>query len=93
MKLTLSTIDLVRLPGLRLFVVARVRAGGASSRIADHWVKYRPTPQAGAPWYKDLALALEYAHELGAILPGAAVTQQMLEKLLAPLANAKAEAT
>jgi 3-hydroxyisobutyrate dehydrogenase-like beta-hydroxyacid dehydrogenase len=70
-----------------------IRAGGASSRIADHWVKYRPTPQAGALWYKDLALALEYAHELGAILPGAALTQQMLEKLLAPLAKTKAETT
>ena len=60
-----------------------VRAGGASSRIADHWVKYRPTPQAGALWYKDLALALEYAHELGVMLPGAALTQQLIEKLLA----------
>jgi 2-hydroxy-3-oxopropionate reductase len=60
-----------------------IRAGGASSRIADHWVKYRPTPQAGALWYKDLARALEYAHELGQTLPGAAVTQQMIEKLLA----------
>jgi 2-hydroxy-3-oxopropionate reductase len=60
-----------------------VRAGGASSRIADNWVRHRPTPEAGALWYKDLALALEYAHEVGLALPGAAMTQQMIEKMLA----------
>lgn len=69
--------------GLDLKIVQEiVRAGGASSRIADNWVKYRPTPQAGALWYKDLALALKYAHELGVALPGAALTQQMIEKSL-----------
>jgi 3-hydroxyisobutyrate dehydrogenase-like beta-hydroxyacid dehydrogenase len=59
-----------------------VRSGGASSRIADNWVKYPPTPQAGTLWYKDLTLALEYANELGIALPGAALMQQMIEGLL-----------
>ena len=63
-----------------------VRAGGASSRIADNWVRHRPTPEAGALWYKDLVLALEYAHEIGLALPGAAITRQMIETMLA---NAK----
>ncbi|HJU28956.1 MAG TPA: NAD(P)-dependent oxidoreductase [Candidatus Binataceae bacterium] len=60
-----------------------VRAGGASSRIADSWVRHRPSPEAGSLWYKDLALALEYAHEAGVVLPGAALTQQMIEKMFA----------
>jgi len=60
-----------------------VRAGGASSRIADNWVRHRPSAEAGALWYKDLALALEYAHEIGLALPGAAMTQQMIEAMLA----------
>ena len=51
-------------------------------RIADNWVKYPPTPQAGTLWYKDLELALECAHELGLELPAAALTQQMIEKAL-----------
>lgn len=59
-----------------------VRAGGASSRIADHWVRHRPSSEAGSLWYKDLALALEYAHEVGIALPGSALTQQLIEKML-----------
>jgi 3-hydroxyisobutyrate dehydrogenase-like beta-hydroxyacid dehydrogenase len=59
-----------------------VRAGGAQSRIADNWVRHRPPPAAGRLFFKDLALALESAHELGLGLPGAAMAQQLMEKIL-----------
>lgn len=59
-----------------------VRAGGAQSRIADHWVKYPPKPETGVLFYKDLALALEFAHEMGLSLPGAAMTQQLIESVV-----------
>ena len=69
--------------GLDLKVMQEVvRAGGASSRMADNWVNYKPGPDVAALWYKDLALALESAHELGLGLPGAALTQQVIEHLL-----------
>jgi len=70
--------------GLDLTMVQEVvRAGGAQSRIADNWVKHKPTPNAGKLWYKDLMLALEVANELGLALPATARAQQLIEKLLA----------
>jgi 3-hydroxyisobutyrate dehydrogenase-like beta-hydroxyacid dehydrogenase len=59
-----------------------VRAGGASSRVADNWVKYKPTANAGKLWRKDLMLALECADELGLDLQGASTAQQLIEKVL-----------
>ncbi len=59
-----------------------VRAGGASSRIADNWVKHKPSANAGMLWRKDLMLALECAEELGLNLQGASAAQQLIEKVL-----------
>ncbi len=59
-----------------------VRAGGASSRVADNWVKHRPSSSAGKLWRKDLMLALECADELGLDLQGASAAQQLIEKVL-----------
>jgi 3-hydroxyisobutyrate dehydrogenase-like beta-hydroxyacid dehydrogenase len=59
-----------------------VRAGGASSRIADNWVKHQPSANAGKLWRKDLILALECAEELGLGLQGASAAQQLIEKVL-----------
>ncbi len=59
-----------------------VRAGGASSRIADNWVKHRPAVSAGKLWRKDLILALECAEELGLNLPMALAAQHLIEKVL-----------
>ena len=70
--------------GLDLTMVQEVvRAGGAQSRIADNWVKYKPTPNAGRLWCKDLMLALELANELGLSLPATSMAQELIEKLLA----------
>jgi 3-hydroxyisobutyrate dehydrogenase-like beta-hydroxyacid dehydrogenase len=59
-----------------------VRAGGASSRIADNWVEHRPAVSAGKLWRKDLMLALECADELGLDLPAATAAQRLIEKVL-----------
>ena len=59
-----------------------VRAGGAQSRVADHWQAFNPGRRSLPIFYKDLQLALAFAHELGIAMPGAALTQQMLEQVL-----------
>src|SRR6266403_5366952 len=56
-----------------------VRAGGAQSRVADNWLKNKPTPNASRLWYKDLMLALEVADELGLALPATSMAQKLIE--------------
>ena len=66
--------------GLDLTMVQEVvRAGGAQSRVADNWIKNKPTPNATRLWYKDLILALEFAVELGLSLPATAMAQELIE--------------
>jgi 3-hydroxyisobutyrate dehydrogenase-like beta-hydroxyacid dehydrogenase len=67
-----------------------VHAGAAQSRVADHWSqqrKLRDTYTSGPRGlmeliHKDLRLALELGHDLGLSLPGAALTQQLLQRVL-----------
>lgn len=67
-----------------------VHAGAAQSRVADHWSqqrKLKDTYTSGPRglmdlMHKDLRLALELGHDLGLSLPGAALTQQMLQRVL-----------
>jgi 3-hydroxyisobutyrate dehydrogenase-like beta-hydroxyacid dehydrogenase len=67
-----------------------VHAGAAQSRVADHWSqqrKLKDTYTSGPRglmdlMYKDLRLALELGHDLGLSLPGAALTQQLLQRML-----------
>ena len=67
-----------------------VHAGAAQSRVADHWsqqTKLKDNYTTGADgllklMHKDLRLALELGHDLGLALPGAALTQQLLRKVL-----------
>jgi 3-hydroxyisobutyrate dehydrogenase-like beta-hydroxyacid dehydrogenase len=67
-----------------------VHAGAAQSRVADHWSQQR---KLGATYttgpqglmqliHKDLRLALELGHDLGLSLPGAALTQQLIARIL-----------
>lgn len=68
--------------------VVRVSAG--QSRVADNWLQQRTlkeTYTAGPEalmqlMYKDLRLALELGHNLGLSLPGAALAQQLIDRLL-----------
>ncbi len=59
-----------------------VHAGGAQSLVADNWQKFNPGRHSAGIFYKDLRVALEFAHELGIPLPGAALTQQLVERIL-----------
>ena len=67
-----------------------VHAGAAQSRVADHWSQQRnlkDTYTSGPRglmelMHKDLRLALELGHDLGLSLPGAALTQQLLHRVL-----------
>jgi len=68
--------------------VVHVSAG--QSRVADNWLQQRRLKEAytSGPQglrqliHKDLRLALELGHDLGLPLPGAALTQQLLNKVL-----------
>jgi 2-hydroxy-3-oxopropionate reductase len=67
-----------------------VRAGAAQSRVADHWSQqsnlkdtYTSGPRGLMELiHKDLRLALELGHDLGLPLPGAALTQQLIQRVL-----------
>jgi 3-hydroxyisobutyrate dehydrogenase-like beta-hydroxyacid dehydrogenase len=69
--------------GLSPEVLERViGAGGAQSRIAERWFKLNLGPHARKIFYKDLKLCLDLAHELNVTVPGAALAQQLLEKIV-----------
>ena len=67
-----------------------VHAGAAQSRVADHWSqqsKLGETYTTGVEGlaqliHKDLRLALELGHDMELSLPGAALTQQMIARLV-----------
>jgi len=67
-----------------------VHAGAAQSRVADHWSQqrklkdnYTTGPQGLAQLiHKDLRLALELGHDVGLSLPGAALAQQLIDRVL-----------
>jgi len=67
-----------------------VHAGAAQSRVADNWSQqqklkdnYTTGPQGLLQlMHKDLRLALELGHDLHITLPGAALTQQLLDRVL-----------
>lgn len=69
--------------GLSPEILERVmNAGSAQSRIGDRWSKRRLHAQAREVFYKDLRLCLKYAHDLKLPLPGAALAQQLLDKIV-----------
>jgi 3-hydroxyisobutyrate dehydrogenase-like beta-hydroxyacid dehydrogenase len=69
--------------GLTPEVLEQVTAtGAAQSRVADRWFKMKLGPHAQGVFYKDLKLCLEFAHELNVSAPGAALAQQLLEKIV-----------
>ena len=57
--------------------------GAGQSRIAGRWKKVVFGPTSQRVFYKDLQLCIEYGHELGISLPGAALTAQMIYQMLA----------
>jgi 2-hydroxy-3-oxopropionate reductase len=61
---------------------AVLRDGAGQSRIAERWKKIAFGPTSQRVFYKDLQLCIEYGHELGISLPGAALTAQMIDTML-----------
>jgi len=59
-----------------------VHEGAAQSLMADSWSKWKLAPHATGVFYKDLQLILKFAHELNLPVPGAALTQQLLETIV-----------
>jgi 2-hydroxy-3-oxopropionate reductase len=56
--------------------------GAAQSRMADQWSKRKLGPHAQKIFYKDLKLCLQYAHDLNISVPGAALAQQLLDRIV-----------
>jgi 3-hydroxyisobutyrate dehydrogenase-like beta-hydroxyacid dehydrogenase len=63
-----------------------VHLGSAQSAVMDNWQRYdrsyNTVPQGFPLFYKDLGVALEFAHDLGLSLPGAGLVQQMINPIL-----------
>jgi 3-hydroxyisobutyrate dehydrogenase-like beta-hydroxyacid dehydrogenase len=77
--------------GLDLKALQEVmQAGAGQSRVADNWLQQRRLKEAytSGPQglmqliHKDLRLALELGHDIGLPLPGAALTQQLIDRVL-----------
>jgi 2-hydroxy-3-oxopropionate reductase len=58
-----------------------INEGAAQSRVAEGWSQ-RNMRVSVPVFYKDLQICLEYAHELGIAVPGAALAQQLLETIV-----------
>jgi 2-hydroxy-3-oxopropionate reductase len=69
--------------GLSSEILERViGAGGAQSRVAERWFKLKLGSHAQKVFYKDLKLCLELASQLNVSVPGAAIAQQLLERIV-----------
>jgi 3-hydroxyisobutyrate dehydrogenase-like beta-hydroxyacid dehydrogenase len=65
---------------------AVVHQGSAQSAVMDNWQRYERSyetvPQGFPLFYKDLGLALEFAHDLGLSLPGSGLVHQLINPVL-----------
>jgi len=69
--------------GLEAEVLEQViNDGMAQSKMADNWSSRAFGSHSRKVFYKDLELGLKYANELGITAPGAALAQQMLDKIV-----------
>jgi 2-hydroxy-3-oxopropionate reductase len=69
--------------GLSPEIMERViGSGGAQSRVAERWFRLKLGAHARKIFYKDLKLCLDLANELNVPIPGAALAQQLLEKIV-----------
>ena len=63
-----------------------VHRGSAQSAVMDNWQRYDRSydivPRGFPLFYKDLSVALEFAHDLGLSLPGAGLVQQLINPVL-----------
>jgi 3-hydroxyisobutyrate dehydrogenase-like beta-hydroxyacid dehydrogenase len=63
-----------------------VHHASGQSAVMDNWQRYNRSydtvPQGFSLFYKDLGVALEFAHDLGLSLPGAGLVQQLINRIL-----------
>jgi len=64
-----------------------VRVSTGQSSLADNWLRFQKEQRAAGDhrkelFYKGVCPAIELAHELGAPLPGLALAQQLLDRVL-----------
>jgi len=59
-----------------------IHEGAAQSLMADRWFQLKLGPHAQKVFYKDLQLCLKFAGDLGLPVPGAALAQQLLNKIV-----------
>ena len=59
-----------------------IGAGAGQSRVAERWSKLKLGPHAQGVFYKDLRLCLKFAHDHNVSVPGAALAQQLLDKIV-----------
>jgi 3-hydroxyisobutyrate dehydrogenase-like beta-hydroxyacid dehydrogenase len=63
-----------------------VHQGSAQSAVMDNWQRYNRSydtvPQGFPLFYKDLGVALEFAHDLGLSLPGGGLVHQLINPVL-----------
>jgi 3-hydroxyisobutyrate dehydrogenase-like beta-hydroxyacid dehydrogenase len=63
-----------------------VHHGSAQSAVMDNWQRYNRSydtvPQGFPLFYKDLSVAIEFAHDLGLSLPGAGLVHQLINPVL-----------
>jgi 3-hydroxyisobutyrate dehydrogenase len=90
-QLIISVNMLAAYEGMRLGVAAGlapdllervVGAGAGQSWIAERWSKLKFGPHAEGIFYKDLRLCLKFAHDHNMTVPGAALAQQLLDRIV-----------
>jgi len=90
-QLIISVNMLAAYEGMRLGVAAGlspdllervIGAGAGQSRVAERWSKLKLGPHAQQVFYKDLKLCLKFAHDHNVPVPGAALAQQLLNKIV-----------
>ena len=59
-----------------------VHEGAAQSRMADNWFNMPLRASSREVFYKDLQIGLKFAHDLKLTAPGAALAQQMLDRIV-----------
>jgi 3-hydroxyisobutyrate dehydrogenase len=59
-----------------------LRTGAGQSRLTDRWVTLKLGPHAQEVFFKDLKLCLKFAHDLKISVPGAALAQQLLDRVV-----------
>jgi len=64
-----------------------IRVSTGQSALADNWIRFQKEQMAGGEhrkelFYKGVGPAIDLAHELGATLPGLALAQQLLDRVL-----------